>query len=92
LFLKEISTWKCNQANAKKREAVFIVSCGYPTATTATTASMPAAPVHADHPPWDPVKLSSRKAIPDIIEGHWMLDVEFLGATSFWHIYVQKIW
>lgn len=72
-------------------EAIFIVSCGYPTATTATTASMPAAPVHVDHLPWDPVKLSSRKAIPDIIEGHWMLDVEFWGGRpAFWHIYVKK--
>lgn len=61
----------------------FSLYPGYP--TTATTAwTMPAAPVHVDHPPWDPVKLSSRKAIPDIMKviGCWMLS--FWGSV-FWH-------
>lgn len=81
-FYMEMQPSQCQNAWSH-----FIVSCGYPTATTASTASMPAAPVHVDHPPWDPVKLSSRKAIPDIIEGHWMLDVEFLGLS-----FIQNIW
>ncbi len=86
LFLKRFSHWM-QPSQCQNGKAISLYP-GYP---TATTASMPAAPVHVDHPPWDPVKLSSTKAIPDIMKviGCWILN--FWGVPKFGHTnYIGK--